>query len=67
MPIDAEPSSNGNLVISKGEDGQLYASVRVAHSVAWEEARKAGPLYVSHHATCPDGRKWSRKPGMERR
>lgn len=62
MPVDAEPNPEGNVVLTENEKG-LFASVRVAGSRGLAEARAAGPVYMPHHATCPDGRSWRRENG----
>ena len=48
LPLDLEPVENGNIWLD--EDG-------VAHVLTKGETPPAGPLYVSHFATCPDAAK----------
>jgi hypothetical protein len=54
MPLDAEPSEQGNvLILTEGTDllfGQDRG--RVLGKAADREAAD-GPLYLSHFATCP--------------
>ena len=48
MPIDAEPSENGNLV---------YAQAGV---VRFAKPDDPGPRFTSHFATCPDAKQFRR-------
>jgi hypothetical protein len=50
MPVDAEPSPGGNVVVS-GTLARVLRKGEVAE----------GPLYRSHHSTCPQGRQWRRR------
>lgn len=49
IPIDADPASDGNLVI-------LAGVVQNAHADLFNGI-PAGPRYISHFATCPNARK----------
>lgn len=53
QPIDAEPSTEGNLVLTK-RGTVLYARVADLFSTP-------GPRYMPHHATCPQGKEWQRR------
>lgn len=55
MPLDAEPSDKGNMTIS--QDGVIAAITAASPLFADTGAAR----YLSHHATCPDGKKWRRK------
>jgi len=60
MPIDAAPSDNGNLYLYKADvGGRCCAQVMVGRKR--DDLRRIGRLYISHHATCPQGREWRRK------
>ena len=62
MPIDAEPSANGNLFLSHPiVPGQSVA--RVVTGRTREALRACGEAFISHHATCPQARQWRRKNG----
>jgi hypothetical protein len=64
IPLDAEPTEGGNIIISVLGDG-----VEVAHveTVIETKARLACPIpagrtaFLSHFATCPEAKKWRRK------
>lgn len=51
MPIDAEPSEKGNLLL-------IDRYVRFVKTRERED--RDVPLYISHFATCPDARAWKR-------
>jgi hypothetical protein len=54
MPLDAEPNSRGNVVIENGLAIVLGPL---------EELLLAGKIrYMPHHATCPQGKDWRRRP-----
>ena len=52
MPVDAEPSVRGNLVVEFRNGG--YES-RFATD---EDRQLARPMHTSHFATCPDAPSW---------
>ncbi|MGH3476019.1 MAG: hypothetical protein ACRDQD_04190 [Nocardioidaceae bacterium] len=54
MPLDAEPSPNGNVHLH----GDV-AVVLVADDIGRVRATGAR-LYLSHFVTCPDAQKWRR-------
>lgn len=56
MPIDAEPSPKGNLVLEPVDASK--PSLRTVHVQRGSDA--AGPRYLSHFSTCPQARKWRR-------
>lgn len=58
MPIDAEPSLSGNLRL-KVLVGVVTALV-VPAGPERSRLRSEDGAYISHHATCPDGRAWRR-------
>lgn len=54
IPINAEPSIDGNVIIREGNNsGKSYAKV----------TKKEDPeaIYVSHFATCGQAKKWRKK------
>jgi hypothetical protein len=55
IPLDRDPTSTGNVVLLEN----------LAHVTAgpMEAAMLAGdgPVYMPHHATCPQGRDWKGK------
>mgnify|MGYP000211004546 CR=1 FL=1 len=51
MPLDAEPAADGNVRLDRGVAVVLGDLERTAH---------AGPLYRSHHSTCPQAKDWRR-------
>lgn len=53
MPIDFEPTADGNLALT------IVSGVRRVDVVDVDE-----PItrYRAHFATCPDAQKWRRKP-----
>lgn len=57
MPLNAEPSDAGNVVLSVGPTGQREATV----IVEGDPRGDSQALYIPHHAVCPDGKKWRRK------
>lgn len=50
MPLDPEPSEDGNVEIVDG--------LAVVHH---QPPLDHGDLYTPHFATCPDGATWSRR------
>jgi hypothetical protein len=63
MPIDAEPCPNGNLRVREKLSHRGH-TVHLADVVSGEELealRARGEAFLSHHATCPQGRQWQRR------
>lgn len=57
-PIDAEPSPDGNVVLTTDDDGVLRYDV-LADPAERQGAADAGiALYVSHFLTCPHRESW---------
>lgn len=50
MPINAHPTDDGNLILSRTGEGKVVAVVAKAGDALCE------PRYVSHFSTCPDPR-----------
>lgn len=48
MPIDADPTPNGNLSLVSG----------VARAYSAEDTKLHRDRHTSHFATCPDARDW---------
>lgn len=61
MPIDAEPCSNGNLELHEEGAAQMIVARVVGKGFWLERIRRECQAYLSHHATCPEGRQWRRK------
>lgn len=49
MPLDAEPTEDGNVVISEDLLGELIGTV---------EPKATAPRYKNHFATCPDAERF---------
>lgn len=59
MPLNAKPDPFGNVKVY-GRPGAVSAVVLAGDAL--EETRRLGvPLYMPHHATCPQGRAWRKK------
>lgn len=54
IPLDAEPSLNGNMVL----DNNLDDGTVLAIYAKQEDSRSR---YLSHFVTCPDAHQWRRK------
>jgi hypothetical protein len=53
-PLDPEPTADGNLLVTRSEQGITY---EVLTGDELTKARAQGfPLYVSHFATCPNSK-----------
>lgn len=60
MPLDALPKLDGNVMLHR-QSGKAVATVLAGLFLA--EARDSGRvLYMPHHATCPQGQAWRKKP-----
>jgi hypothetical protein len=57
IPVDAEPSQRGNLVLRE-RTGLPPLAVVVVGAVADGE----GPLHLSHFVTCPQASQWRGRP-----
>lgn len=55
MPLDAEPSPVGNVQVDDLRNATVLGPLDL---LMWD--REATPLYMPHHATCPDGEEWKR-------
>jgi len=60
MPLDAEPTAAGNIVVHYDTD----RGARVA-SVVGPEAEPTQLHYVSHFATCPNANDHRKKPDRD--
>jgi hypothetical protein len=59
MPLNAKPDPMGNVRLY-GPNGARSAVVLAAEKL--KLARTAGvPLYMPHHATCPQGGAWRKR------
>ncbi len=60
QPVDFAPSEKGNVALWDRK-GSIVS--RVLSGEDLEEARRDGrPLRMPHHATCPQGKSWRKKP-----
>lgn len=60
LPVDVDPVPTGNIVLTSGNDGPESRVLKVAELEARRRRHPAELLYLSHHASCPDGRDWQR-------
>lgn len=61
IPLDAEPTSAGNIVLHDTRDPRS-PQARVLAGADLLDARSEGTtLWLSHYATCPDSQKWRRR------
>lgn len=61
IPLDAEPSSAGNIVLTERTDPAAPLA-RVLAGADLFDARAVGTeLWLSHYVTCPDSDKWRRR------
>jgi hypothetical protein len=61
-PIDVKPVGAGNIVLLASERGDKPPLALVISNLS-DKAREAAvradvPLYLDHHATCPDAAGW---------
>jgi hypothetical protein len=60
MPLDYEPIAEGNIILGIRKHLPPLALVQVEQRRI--ELRDRGELlYISHFATCPQGKKWRKK------
>ena len=57
MPLDYEPTKDGNIILGMRHDNVPLALVQTAQALA-RLKEKGEMLYTSHFATCPSGKKW---------
>jgi hypothetical protein len=60
MILDADPSPEGNVRLTRDESGGLHARVLPPAEVAHARQQNVS-LWLSHHATCPQGARWRRR------
>lgn len=60
MPLDKEPSKDGNIVLGLRSDDVPLALVQTAQTLQ-RLLLKGERLYTSHFATCPEASKHRRK------
>lgn len=59
IPLDASPSPTGNVELTFG--GGEAPEAATLTGAALDAARtRLTPLYMPHHATCPQGNAWKR-------
>jgi hypothetical protein len=58
IPLDAEPSDKGTFRLAP----MPYGKDQHALFVAAADRPNVDRLYLSHHATCPQGKNWKRTP-----
>lgn len=56
MPLDAEPTADGNVTLEHTGPGLPLAQVHGAASLF--EGHTDGVRYMPHHATCPQADEW---------
>jgi hypothetical protein len=56
MPVDAEPTEEGNVELAPGSLGR-----GVVATVLTGPALFAGPLRTAHFVSCPDAGEWRRR------
>lgn len=61
MCLNATPDpERGNVVVSRDSGHELARVLNLEHA---KTVRALGnEVYLSHHATCPDAQRWSKKP-----
>lgn len=59
-PINVDPAPNGNILLHK--DGVRYSIVPADLRDKYE-----GQLHVSHHATCPQAKRFGKKKAAARK
>ena len=60
MPVDAEPTADGTVLLLDAIGGQVNAIVVSRYELS--SARiNGGPLRRAHRATCPKAKEWRRK------
>jgi len=60
MPLDAEPTLEGNIILGLRQHLPPLALVQTKQSLARLQ-EKGELLYTSHFVTCPQSAKWRRK------
>lgn len=64
MPVDAEPSILGNVVLSAPGSGRWPRCNVVGRPAMRDAMRRAGrQLYLHHRLSCPFADRWARTPG----
>lgn len=65
MPLDADPSDRGNVLLSRGPGGILLAGV--ASTTAAAGSRALGvPTYLHHASSCPFAHAWNKPAAVKR-
>lgn len=59
MPLNPEPDPAGNVVLADDLLGGASAQV-LGPGEAWGARERGEDLYMPHHATCPQGKRWRR-------
>lgn len=54
IPVDIEPTANGNIWFATDPDGNEFAEFMSKHNTPPEGT----PLHVSHFGTCPQRDQW---------
>lgn len=62
IPLDAKPDAKGNVaVVERTDHDGCVAYDAVMRKVGTTQPTLGfEPLYMPHHATCPQGREWRR-------
>ena len=56
MPVDAEPSAKGNVLIIQDSKSKEADAVTLPNPAVYDG--RDGPLRLSHYATCPNATAW---------
>jgi hypothetical protein len=57
MPLDAEPTERGNIVVHRADQITVYPSAEIAAAAGV----RPEDLRISHFATCPESGAWRRR------
>lgn len=60
MPLNAKPDPMGNVRVY-GAPATRSAVVLAGHRLTLARGANGPPLYMPHHATCPQGQAWRKK------
>ena len=61
MPVDDEPTDQGNITLVRRVDNIPLAYVLAASEIAMMSMAERRKLFTSHFATCPSADRWRKK------
>jgi hypothetical protein len=63
MPVDAEPSKKGNIMLHPRPDDQAPLAIYLTTEqiAAFDGSLQRHRLFTSHFVTCPEAKKWRKK------